>query len=138
MHAAPATSKHAVLGLQRSLITHLKPHNIRINSIAPSWTATGLVPHELRDGLGGWVQGPDVVAKSTAVLMADKERNGQLIYSWQGRYLEIERAPGGLLDHVKQMLVRTEAGGTDADKMMAAMKGSMDQIVGVTSYKGDQ
>ncbi|KAF1810405.1 NAD(P)-binding protein [Eremomyces bilateralis CBS 781.70] len=118
------TAKHGVLGFQRSIIPHLKPFNIRVNSIAPSWTATGLVPEELRVALGDMMQGPEVVARSTANLMADSSRDGQLIYSWQGRHMEIERAEGGLLDHVRKLL-GVEIGGTDGEKLEAALKGSI-------------
>jgi hypothetical protein len=65
---------------------------IRINAIAPSWTATGITPKELVEAAGGAVQGPEVPARSVAVLMADTSRQGQLIYSVQGKLVEVEEA----------------------------------------------
>lgn len=65
---------------------------IRVNCIGPSWTITGLVPQALVDALGGQSQGPEVAARSVAILMADEKRQGNFIYSWEGRFLEIEQA----------------------------------------------
>ena len=87
------TAKHGVLGWMRGIVPNIETAGvpIRVNAIAPSWTITGLVPAHLRERLQNveW-QGPDVVARSVAILMADESRQGQLIYSWGGRFKEIE------------------------------------------------
>ena len=36
-------------------------------------------------------QGPEVVARSVALLMADRERRGQTMYSIRGKYKEMDR-----------------------------------------------
>lgn len=75
----------------RGLASYLHPHiPIRVNSIAPSWTSTGIVPVELCEAAGIPVQAPEVVARSVTLLMADSKRNQQLIYSASGVYTEIE------------------------------------------------
>ncbi|KAJ9662631.1 hypothetical protein H2198_001303 [Neophaeococcomyces mojaviensis] len=86
------TAKHAVLGLMRGLVPMLLPDiPIRVNSISPSWTATGIVPKDVVEKVAGIAtQTPAAVARSVAILMADKQRNGQLIYSVEGKYSEIE------------------------------------------------
>lgn len=86
------TTKHAVLGFMRGIVPLLQGNiPIRVNCIAPSWTATGLVPAELIEQVAGiGTQIPAVVARSVAVLMADAQRDGQLIYSVQGKYIEAE------------------------------------------------
>lgn len=87
-----ATAKHGVLGLMRGLTVLLQPKiPIRVNAISPSWTTTGIVP----DGLVKHIEGvkqqsPSVVARSVAILMADHERSGQLIYTVDGVYSEAE------------------------------------------------
>ena len=98
-----ATAKHAVLGLMRSLVAQL-PGNVRVNAIAPSWTSSGLVSPEFLASLGVITQDPDVVARSVTLLFADSERNGHLIYSWEGKYKEIDQAEGGILSSVKSIL----------------------------------
>ena len=50
------------------------------------------MPKEVADRIGAETQGPDAVARSVAILMADSSRQGQLIYSWGGRFKEIEEA----------------------------------------------
>lgn len=88
------TAKHGVLGWMRGMVPLLKSSNIpiRVNSIGPSWTITGLVPQALVDALGGQSQGPEVAARSAAILMADEKRQGNFIYSWEGKFMEVERA----------------------------------------------
>jgi NAD(P)-dependent dehydrogenase (short-subunit alcohol dehydrogenase family) len=88
-----AAAKHGVLGLMRGLLPLLQSTGlpIRINTIAPSWTVTGIVPESI-SAIGKKTQGPDVVARKVALLMADNKRNGQLIYSHDGKYKEIEES----------------------------------------------
>lgn len=66
---------------------------IRVNAIGPSWTKTGLVPPAVMDMVPDIVwQGPESAARSVAILMADKSRQGHFIYSWGGRFMEIEES----------------------------------------------
>ena len=86
-------SKHAVLGLMRALHQNLTGSSspIRINCVTPMWTATGLVPaQEMKERAGITSQGPDVVARSVSLLMADEGRKGQTVYSIRGKYKEVE------------------------------------------------
>ncbi|KAK7534703.1 putative oxidoreductase,short chain dehydrogenase [Phyllosticta citribraziliensis] len=86
-----STSKHGVLGLMRSLTTLLYPKfPIRINALAPSWTSTSIIPGDFMNALGIPFQGPETVARSAVLLMADPSRHGQVIYSEEGQLLEIE------------------------------------------------
>ncbi|KAK3717203.1 hypothetical protein LTR37_005912 [Vermiconidia calcicola] len=89
------TAKHGVLGWMRGIVPNLQTANlpIRVNAIAPSWTITGLVPEGVVDQFKDvqW-QGPDAVARSVAILMADQARQGQLIFSMGGRFIEIEES----------------------------------------------
>ena len=98
------TAKHGVLGFMRGMIPNLQAAElpIRINALAPSWTLTGLVPEAMVNAFGDAVQTPDVVARSAAVLMADKSRQGQMIYSVTGRFFEIEE--GMLLKTTKEIV----------------------------------
>lgn len=87
-------SKHGVLGFMRGMNSTLSVAgipNIRINAISPSWTISGLLDtHEMFKEVGGLVQPASAVAPSVALLMADQERCGQLMFSEEGRYWEIE------------------------------------------------
>jgi NAD(P)-dependent dehydrogenase (short-subunit alcohol dehydrogenase family) len=101
-----ATSKHAVLGLLRSLTPALHPKlPIRINAIAPSWTETGIVPKAVINALGaGNYQSADVVGRSVTLLMADEERHGELIYSECGKFRDLENGERGYHEMTKRML----------------------------------
>lgn len=87
-----ATAKHGVLGLMRGLVPVLETAKIpiRVNCIGPSWTESNIVNPDFLVAAGAKVQGPEVVARNVALLMADENRNGQFVYSAQGRYYEIE------------------------------------------------
>ncbi|KAL5333478.1 hypothetical protein BJX70DRAFT_61026 [Aspergillus crustosus] len=96
-------AKHGVLGIIRALVNDLLADSspgrkIRLNAIAPSWTATGIVPAELLKSRGATVQEPEDVAKSVVLLFGHEERHGEVIYSWGGRYCELNKREGGLLD----------------------------------------
>jgi NAD(P)-dependent dehydrogenase (short-subunit alcohol dehydrogenase family) len=101
-----ATTKHAVLGLLRSLTPQLHPKlPIRINAIAPSWTETAIVPKQIIAALGeGNYQSADVVGRSVTLLMADKERHGELIYSECGKFMDLENGDKGFHALTKKML----------------------------------
>jgi NAD(P)-dependent dehydrogenase (short-subunit alcohol dehydrogenase family) len=88
------TAKHGVLGFMRSMKSSLQIAGLpfRINTITPSWTETALFPRELMTAAGGIMQTAASVAPSAALLMADKTRTGQVIYSEDGRLWEIEEA----------------------------------------------
>ncbi|KAJ5087330.1 hypothetical protein N7456_010946 [Penicillium angulare] len=96
-------AKHGVLGILRGLVGKLEG-KIRINAIAPSWTATGLVPPDAIEALGVAVQSPKVVARSVIFLFTSRTRHGDLIYSRDGTYLEINKATGGLLENTETLL----------------------------------
>lgn len=97
-----ATSKHGVLGLMRSLTTLLYPKlPIRINALTPCWTSTKIIPGDFMNALGIPFQGPDVVARSAVLLMADQSRHGQVIYSEEGQFLEVDE---GLLAAARSMV----------------------------------
>ena len=88
-------AKHGVLGFMRGMNSSLQAAEIpiRINAIAPSWTETGILPiHAMFTEVGGLVQPASAVAPSVALLMADPQRNGQLIFSEKERYWEVEEA----------------------------------------------
>ncbi|KAI3552849.1 short-chain dehydrogenase [Colletotrichum abscissum] len=91
------TSKHAVLGLMRSLIPHLEelPVPIRLNSLAPNWTKSGIVNEEMVSLTGLALNTPEHVALSAALLMNDNNRNGEVIFIDGGKYWEIEESLGG-------------------------------------------
>lgn len=66
---------------------------IRINAIAPSWTASGMVDGVEMTALGGEVQTSDAAARSALFLMADGARpHGLLVQSHAGRYKEVGAA----------------------------------------------
>lgn len=92
-----ATTKHAVLGLLRSLTAYLHDKlPIRVNAIAPSWTNTGILSPTVIAAVGeDNCQSADVPAQSATVLMADKERHGELVYSDRGHYMELENGKKG-------------------------------------------
>ncbi|KAL4821548.1 hypothetical protein BDW67DRAFT_180238 [Aspergillus spinulosporus] len=77
-------AKHGVLGILRGLYSDLQqdqpssghdgkiPRRVRLNAIAPSWTATGIVPSDVLEALGAHVQKPEDVAKSVVMLCNDR------------------------------------------------------------------
>lgn len=97
-------TKHGVLGMMRGLGSQLESKNIRLNAVAPSWTASGIVSPEYIKVMGITVQTPEVVARSVALLLADDKRHGDVIYSWDGHYREVNKAEGGLLSMTAKLL----------------------------------
>lgn len=91
-----AVAKHGVLGFMRGIVPNVQARNlpIRVNCIAPTFTRTGMVSAEGFRAIGreDLLQEPEVVARSTAVLMADEGRQGQVVYSAGGRLWEIEES----------------------------------------------
>ena len=77
---------------------------IRLNGIAPSWTATGIVAADILRPFGAIVQEPDDVARSVVCLFTDDTRHGELVYSWGGRYVEVNRCEGGLLEGIARLV----------------------------------
>jgi NAD(P)-dependent dehydrogenase (short-subunit alcohol dehydrogenase family) len=67
---------------------------IRVNTLAPSWTATQVLPdlETLLNAVSQNFQSPAVVARSVAYLMASKTRHGDLIYVCEGKFKEIEQS----------------------------------------------
>lgn len=87
-------AKHGVIGLMRSLSLNMNSSDvpIRINAVAPSFTQTSLVRLSDEDfetvGIKG--QPASAVAKSVGLLVSDKSRHAQCLYSYGGRYVEME------------------------------------------------
>jgi len=103
-------TKHAVLGLVRSL--YKNPFfNLRINAVAPNWTATSIIPPEFIASLGDMVQSADVVARSVALLMVDEKRNGECVYSEKGRYWEVENGERGFHERLKGIMPEADPKG---------------------------
>ncbi|KAK5077280.1 hypothetical protein LTS08_008578 [Lithohypha guttulata] len=125
------TAKHGVLGLMRGLVPILQPDiPIRLNAIAPSWTTTGLVPEGFIEKVAGiGTQTPAVVARSVAILFADSRRNGQLIYSVEGKYSEAE---GTLLKAAVDIV-----GEANEDMVMAKLLKAMSGF-GVSAEKKEE
>ncbi|KAH7233956.1 uncharacterized protein BKA55DRAFT_598141 [Fusarium redolens] len=91
-----ATAKHGVLGFGRALVPRLQEAQlpIRVNTLAPSWTDSNVLPSlkSLLEDIHVEVQPASVVARCAAYLMADTSRNGQLIHVQRGKYTEIDEA----------------------------------------------
>ncbi|CAN8105334.1 unnamed protein product [Discula destructiva] len=91
-----ATAKGAVHSYARGLHPLLASAGlpIRVNSLAPTWADTGVLPgmKELMDKLGVELQTPSAVGRAAALLMADTARNGQTIHVQCGKYQEIDEA----------------------------------------------
>jgi NAD(P)-dependent dehydrogenase (short-subunit alcohol dehydrogenase family) len=95
-HNIAATAKAGVIGFGRSFarLVEVAGLPIRVNTLAPSWTATQVLPDlkSLLDAVSESCQSPDVVARAVAYLMASKSRHGDLIFVCNGRFTEIEKA----------------------------------------------
>ncbi|KAL6706106.1 hypothetical protein ACN47E_006022 [Coniothyrium glycines] len=91
-----STSKTGVLGLGRGFARLVEAANlpIRINTLAPSWTATQILPN-LKDLLAAVsvnCQPASVVARAAVYLMVEKSRHGDVIFIHDGKYTEVEKA----------------------------------------------
>ncbi|KAJ5530490.1 hypothetical protein N7527_003883 [Penicillium freii] len=118
-------AKHGVLGLIRGIGCQLEG-NVRLNAVAPSWTATGMVPTSFIEDLGVAVQGPEVVARSVALLFSDQQRHQDVIYSWDGKYLEVNNATGGLLAATNEIIVNSA--NEDSVMRKAVEQNAFDQV----------
>jgi NAD(P)-dependent dehydrogenase (short-subunit alcohol dehydrogenase family) len=67
---------------------------IRVNTLAPSWTATQVLPDlkNLLAAVSQDCQPASVVARAAIFLMADKTRHGDVIFVCDGKFTEIEKA----------------------------------------------
>ncbi|CAG8276600.1 unnamed protein product [Penicillium salamii] len=99
-------AKHGVLGMLRGVGSRLEG-KVRLNAVAPSWTDTGMVPKDFIESLGVAVQAPEVVAKSVVRLFGDPKCHDEVIYSWDGNYLEVNKADGGLLQTAGELIPNT-------------------------------
>jgi hypothetical protein len=64
-----------------------------------------MMPREVVAALGeGNCQSADVVACSVVLLMADRQRHGELVYSKKGKYTEMENGEGGFHTLVSRLL----------------------------------
>ncbi|KAJ4130238.1 hypothetical protein NW768_007221 [Fusarium equiseti] len=91
-----STAKHGVIGLGRGLVPLIDAAKlpIRVNTLAPSWTDSSVLP-DLKTLLGAInvdLQPASVVSRCVAFLMADNSRNGQLVHIELGKYKEIDEA----------------------------------------------
>ena len=85
-----------------------------------------MVPTPFIEDLGVAVQGPEVVARSVALLFSDQQRHQDVIYSWDGKYLEVNNAKGGLLAATNEIIVNS----ANEDSVMRKMveENAFDQI----------
>jgi NAD(P)-dependent dehydrogenase (short-subunit alcohol dehydrogenase family) len=91
-----ASAKAGIIGFGRSFskLVEVAGLPIHVNTLAPSWTATQVLP-DLKDLLAAVsqnCQSTEVVARAVAYLMATKSRNGDLIFVCDGKYTEIEKS----------------------------------------------
>ncbi|PVI01154.1 NAD(P)-binding protein [Periconia macrospinosa] len=91
-----STAKSGVLGFGRGFARLVEAAGlpIRVNTLAPSWTATQVLP-DLKNLLAAVLQDcqpASVVARAVAYLMADKSRHGDVVFVCDGKYTEIEKA----------------------------------------------
>ncbi|KAI7468095.1 hypothetical protein KC351_g13769 [Hortaea werneckii] len=121
------TAKHGVLGFMRGILPALGAAElpIRINALAPDWTATGIISPQLMGILGSQIQGPEVVAEAAALCMVDQARQGQLIYSRGGVHREVEE---GVLMPAGREIVGKGGQGDDAmlERMMRELMAEME------------
>lgn len=122
------SAKHGVFGFMRGMVPNLMTYQIpiRINAIGPNWTASGLVPKETCHAAGVPTQSADVVGRQVAYLMADESRQGQFIWSEQGKFFEIEEAV--LLPAAAKLTGWDDVSPDTAQEALAKLWGLMEQI----------
>ena len=85
-----------MLGFGRGLVPLLKAAQlpIRVNTLAPSWTDSNVVPSlkSLLNSINVDVQPASVVARCAVYLMADTTMNGQVVHVQRGKYAEVDPA----------------------------------------------
>jgi hypothetical protein len=85
-----------VLGFGRSFakLVEVAGLPIRVNTLAPSWTDTQVLPDlkTLLSAVSVTFQSTEVVARAAAYLMASKTRHGEIIFVCDGKFKEIETA----------------------------------------------
>ncbi|KAI0175364.1 hypothetical protein BJ166DRAFT_172828 [Pestalotiopsis sp. NC0098] len=91
-----STAKHGSLGLGRSMTALISAAGlpIRVNTLAPSWTDSQVLPNlqGLMDAIKVELQPAEAVARGAGLLMVDKSRHGHVIYIERGQYKEIDEA----------------------------------------------
>ncbi|TEY73582.1 hypothetical protein BOTCAL_0076g00140 [Botryotinia calthae] len=91
-----SAAKAGVLGFGRSIQRSIKAAKlpIRVNTLAPSWTSTQVLPglDDIMAAISHKAQSCDVVARSAAFLMATTDREGDLLFVSDGRITEIEQS----------------------------------------------
>ncbi|KAJ4361421.1 hypothetical protein N0V95_001934 [Ascochyta clinopodiicola] len=91
-----STAKSGVLGFGRGLSVLLSAASlpIRVNSLAPSWTATQVLPDlsGLLKAVDYDAQPTSVVARAAAYLLTDGKRHGDVVFVCEGKFKEIEKA----------------------------------------------
>lgn len=110
-------SKHGVLGFMRGVVPNIQARGLalRVNCIAPSWTLTGMVTqkHLEAGGIVAASQPAEAAARSALLLMADESRQGQMIYSAKGEFIEVEE--GRLLPVVAEIVELLEEARWETD-----------------------
>ncbi|KAF2642229.1 NAD(P)-binding protein [Massarina eburnea CBS 473.64] len=91
-----STAKSGVLGFGRSFakLVEVAGLPIRVNTLAPSWTDTQVLPDlkTLLSAVSQSFQPTSVVARAAAYLLVNKSRHGDVIFVCDGKYTEIEKA----------------------------------------------
>ncbi|KAJ5083171.1 hypothetical protein N7456_012598 [Penicillium angulare] len=123
-----AVSKHGVVGMVRGLSGKMKGQ-VRVNCVAPSWTDTEFLTAfvAVLKKVGAPLQTPEAVARSVALLFADQQRTGDIIYSWGGNYREINNQKGGLLDHALKLMSLPEKAEGFVETLMEFQRKHLEQ-----------
>lgn len=89
-----STAKAGTLGFGRGLVALVKAAGlpIRVNTLAPSWTDSNVLPglKAALEAIEVECQPAEDVARAAALLMADEKRNGELLHVCRGKYKEID------------------------------------------------
>ncbi|KAF2703585.1 NAD(P)-binding protein [Pleomassaria siparia CBS 279.74] len=91
-----ATAKSGVLAFSRGLARLTETSNVpvRVNALAPSWTATQVLPDlkSLLSAVSQECQPTSTVARAAIYLLVDKSRNGEVLFVGDNKFKEIEKA----------------------------------------------